>query len=281
MSEKSIKTGIATVLIIGVGAVAGFKFFEKIDNGYVGVAYSMNGGVKDEVLNQGIKYVGLDKVIQYPIRLQTVGAKDISVSTKDGKKITIDLKYDYKVDPTATAKMFKEFGNVNSEDLEKGWIRSRLQKEAREIYANYNILDLLSGQSSSAEDALLKNFSESVEQKGFLVESITASVPDVDKETQDTIDGIIRSGQNNQRAKLDAETEKTQAETEASVAKTKADTKAYEIQKAAEAEAEANKKLAESITPDLIKYEEAQARKKHGWTTIKGADAIVVDEKGK
>lgn len=275
------KLGTAVVTIGALATVGAFVFFEKVDNGYVGVRYSINGGVRDDVLGQGIKYVGLDKVTQYPIRLQTVSEKDISVSTKDGKKITVDLKYDYKVDPTKTSSMYKEFGNISSEDLEKGWIRSRLQKEAREIYANFNILDLLSGQSSIAEDKLLEKFSESVSTKGFLVESITASVPDVDKETQDTIDGIIRSGQENERAKLDAETKKTQAETEASVSKTKADTKAYETTKQAEAEAEANRKLAESITPDLIKYEEAQARKQHGWTTINGTSAVIVDEKSK
>lgn len=275
------KLGTAVVTIGALATVGAFVFFEKVDNGYVGVRYSINGGVRDDVLGQGIKYVGLDKVTQYPIRLQTVSEKDISVSTKDGKKITVDLKYDYKVDPTKTSSMYKEFGNISSEDLEKGWIRSRLQKEAREIYASFNILDLLSGQSSIAEDKLLEKFSESVSTKGFLVESITASVPDVDKETQDTIDGIIRSGQENERAKLDAETKKTQAETEASVSKTKADTKAYETTKQAEAEAEANRKLAESITPDLIKYEEAQARKQHGWTTINGTSAVIVDEKSK
>lgn len=275
------KLGSAAVAIGALATLGAFVFFEKVDNGYVGVRYSINGGVRDDVLGQGIKYVGLDKVTQYPIRLQTVSEKDISVSTKDGKKITVDLKYDYKVDPTKTSSMYKEFGNISSEDLEKGWIRSRLQKEAREIYASFNILDLLSGQSSVAEDKLLEKFSESVSTKGFLVESITASVPDVDKETQDTIDGIIRSGQENERAKLDAETKKTQAETEASVSKTKADTKAYETTKQAEAEAEANRKLAESITPDLIKYEEAQARKQHGWTTINGTSAVIVDEKSK
>lgn len=275
------KLGSAAVAIGALATLGAFVFFEKVDNGYVGVRYSINGGVRDDVLGQGIKYVGLDKVTQYPIRLQTVSEKDISVSTKDGKKITVDLKYDYKVDPTKTSSMYKEFGNISSEDLEKGWIRSRLQKEAREIYASFNILDLLSGQSSIAEDKLLEKFSESVSTKGFLVESITASVPDVDKETQDTIDGIIRSGQENERAKLDAETKKTQAETEASVSKTKADTKAYETTKQAEAEAEANRKLAESITPDLIKYEEAQARKQHGWTTINGTSAVIVDEKSK
>ncbi|MGL9846094.1 hypothetical protein IGJ91_001253 [Enterococcus sp. DIV0765f] len=90
--NKLIKLGVAGVVIAGIGVIGGFKFFEKIDNGYVGVRYSMNGGIKDEALTQGVKFVGIDKVIQYPIRLQTIQAENVSVSTSDGKKTTINIK---------------------------------------------------------------------------------------------------------------------------------------------------------------------------------------------
>ena len=43
----------------------------------------------------------------------------------------------------------------------------------------------------------------------------------------------------------------------------------------AEAEAKANKTIAESITPELIQMKEAEARLKHGWVTVQGADTVV------
>ena len=268
--NKLIKLGVTGAVILGIGVIGGFTFFEKIDNGYVGVRYSMNGGIKDEALTQGVKFVGVDKVIQYPIRLQTIQSKNISVSTSDGKKTTIDIKYDYKVDSTKAAKMYKEFGNITSEDIESGWLKSKLQKVAREVYAKYSLLDVLSGDSSKVEAEVLTNFAKAVESKGFEVEDVTLGVPDVDKETQKSIDAIIRAGQENEKAKLDAETAKTQADSEA-----------YKKTKAAEAEAESNRKIAESITDNLIKYEEAQARKEHGWVTVNGADTVVTGETGK
>lgn len=274
---RQIKLGIIGGVTVVALVIGGFVFFEKIPNGYVGVRYSINGGVRNDTLGQGVKFVGLDKVTKYPTRLQTVSAKNVQIATKDGKKVAIDLHYDYKVDPTQVSKMFKEFGDVKAEELEKGWLRSRLKKEAREVYSNYNLLDLLSGKSSEAEQSVQLAFAESVEAKGFMVENITASVPDIDDETQKTIDGIIRAGQENERAKLDAETQKTQAETEASIAKTKADTKAYEKLTQAEAEAQANQKLAESITDELIRMKEAEARLEHGWVTIQGTDNVIVD----
>ena len=265
--SKLWKTGVGFIVIVALAVVGALVFFEKIDNGYVGVRYSINGGVRDETLGQGIKFVGLDKVTQYPIRLQTIQAESVSIATSDGKKTSVNIKYDYKIDPTKTSAMYREFGNITSQDIEEGWLKSKLQKEAREVYSKYTILEVLSGKASEAEGSLLQNFAKSVETKGFVVEDVTVGVPEIDEETQKSIDAIVLSGQENEKAKLDAETKKTQA-----------DAKAYEVTKQAEAEAEANKRIAASVTENLIKYEEAQARKEHGWVTVNGAEAVVTKD---
>ena len=44
----------------------------------------------------------------------------------------------------------------------------------------------------------------------------------------------------------------------------------------AKAEADANREIAKSITPELIKMKEAEARLKHGWITVQGANTAVV-----
>lgn len=255
---------VALVLLLVVIIVGLFITWEKIENGYVGVRYSMNGGIKDETLSPGVKFVGLDKVTQYPIRLQTIQAKNVSVSTSDGKKTTVNIKYDYKIDPTKASKMYKEFGNITSKDIEEGWLKSKLQKEARSVYSQFSLLEVLGGDSSKVGAALLEKYTAAVESKGFLIEDVTVAPPAVDDETQKSIDGIIQAGQDNQRVELEAVT-----------AKTKADTKAYEVEKQAESQAAANKKLSESITPELIGLKEAEARLIHGWITTQTGQAIV------
>ena len=47
----------------------------------------------------------------------------------------------------------------------------------------------------------------------------------------------------------------------------------------AEAEAKANKLKSESITDELIKMTEAEARLKHGWVTVNGTSTVVTDNK--
>ena len=46
----------------------------------------------------------------------------------------------------------------------------------------------------------------------------------------------------------------------------------------AQAQADANRIISESITPELIQMTEAEARLKHGWVTVTGADSVVVSK---
>lgn len=86
--NKKIIGGIIVGGALVLGGILGSMFIEKISNGYVGVVYSPNGGVKDTTLDQGWHVVGLfDKVTEYPVRMQTVNNEDIKVATSDEKNI--------------------------------------------------------------------------------------------------------------------------------------------------------------------------------------------------
>ena len=79
--------------------------------------------------------------------------------------------------------------------------------------------------------------------------------------------------QKKQQAEAEQETIKVKNKTKLLEAQAEADAKII----AAEAEAKANKIIANSITENLLKMEEMEARKKHGWITVKGANTVVTD----
>lgn len=87
-----------------------------------------------------------------------------------------------------------------------------------------------------------------------------------DKKLKQAIDNRVTALQEKQQAQADAEKAKIKTEADAENTRTKA-----------KAQAEANKELSASITEDLIKMKEAEARLKHGWVTVKGANSTVVD----
>lgn len=98
-----------------------------------------------------------------------------------------------------------------------------------------------------------------------------------DDKLKESIDNRVTALQQKQQAQVEQETAKVQAETALIKAQNEADIKVT----AAKAEAEANQLKSASLTPELIQMTEAEARLKHGWVTVQGADATVVDANGK
>lgn len=77
------------------------------------------------------------------------------------------------------------------------------------------------------------------------------------------------------KAEADAKVKKSEGEAKSKKIAAEANAEATKIQ--ANAQAEANKELSQSITQELIDMELAKARQEHGWVTVQGADAVVVD----
>ena len=250
---------------------------EKIDNGNVGIEYSMSGGVRNKALTQGVHWVGLDKVTQYPIKSQTI-KQNVSLATSDGKKTDTTITFTYHVDPSKATSVYKKFGNVDIEAIEKGWLNQQLTASGRSVLSQFTLLDVVGSDSTKVQAKLLDNFRERADKQGFIIEDLSFGTPSLDDQTQKSIDDIIKAGQDNKKAQLEAETKNTQAEADAKAAKTKAQGEADATVEKANAQAEANKKINDSVTDKTIQYMEAEARKSHGWLTTQGVNSAIVDQ---
>ncbi|HIT63721.1 MAG TPA: hypothetical protein IAC37_04620 [Candidatus Ventrimonas merdavium] len=81
-----------------------------------------------------------------------------------------------------------------------------------------------------------------------------------------------------QTAIAQGEANKAQAEAEAEVKRIQAEAAAEQTRISAQAEADANHMINGSITENLIRMKEAEARLEHGWVTVQGADAVIAGE---
>ena len=276
VKTNPIVAGVASfVVIVGLGIGAKVTM-EKIDNGNVGIEYSMSGGVRNEALTQGVHWVGLDKVTQYPIKSQTI-KQNVSLATSDGKKTDTTITFTYHVDPSKATAVYKKFGNVDIESIEKGWLNQQLTASGRSVLSQFTLLDVVGSDSTKVQAKLLDTFRERADKQGFIIEDLSFGTPSLDEQTQKSIDDIIKAGQDNKKAQLEAETKNTQAEADAKAAKTKAKGEADATIEKANAQAEANKKINDSVNDKTIEYMEAEARKTHGWVTTQGASGTIVD----
>src|SRR5699024_12591717 len=110
---KKMYAAIGVGAIVLAGLIVGLILMvSKVENGHVGVIYSINGGVQDEVLGQGWHLVyPTERVIEYPVRTKIKHYESLEVATIDGKTINMPVSLNYHVDSEKASAVYKKFGN--------------------------------------------------------------------------------------------------------------------------------------------------------------------------
>ena len=275
---------------------------ERVPVGYEGILYSMNGGVQEQTLGSGWHIVSPSKKVKLftisneqllltkDSRKNSEDDESFKVATSDNASIAISFQMSYRFIGDQIVNTYKSF-KLSGEDIVNNRVRTVLKSRVSEITTNYSLMDLYSGDRAKINDEITQYLNSKFGSQ-FGLEVIDASIIDVhpDEKLQSAIDNRVEAQQRADQAKAEQETAKVEAETakinaqkDADVKKINAQGKADAAKIEAEGEAEANKKLASSITQELIDMKLAEARLKHGWVTVQGSDAVVTtqDSSGK
>lgn len=285
---KGFIGSIVTALVIIVLLVGGISCIEKIPVGYEGVQYSVSGGVKDETLGQGWHLVSPTiRVKEFTIsNEQLVLTKDsregsetdesFKVATSDDASISIDFQMSYRFIPEKLVETYKKFKGMDGNDIVQNRVRTVLKSKVSEVTTNYSLMDIYSGNRKQINDELTDYLNKEL-RDFYGIEVIDASIINShpDENLKKTIEARVQAQQSKAQAKAEQDAIKVKAETEIIEAKKEAE---VEITKA-QAEAEANRVISESITENLIRMKEAEARLQHGWVTIQGAESVIADER--
>lgn len=276
--------GIAVVFLL----ISMIICTERIPVGYEGVIYSMNGGATGETIGQGWHIVSPTK----KVKLFTVGNEQLvltkdkregsksddsfRVSTSDDATIAISFQMSYRFNPETLVDTFKKYKGMDGEDIVDRRVRAVMKSKVSEITTDYSLMDIYSGNRSEINHKIT-DYLNAEFGKEYGMEVLDASIIDVhpDKQLRQTINNRVEALQKKQQAQAEQETAKVEAATALIKAQNEAD---IQVTKA-KAEAEANRVKAASITPELIQMKEAEARLKHGWITVQGADTAVVKDK--
>lgn len=207
------------------------------------------------------------------------GSKDddsFTVATSDDASIALSFQMSYRYDPDKVIDTYKNFRGMNGDDIVETRVKTVLKSKISEVTTNYSMMDIYSGNRSAINKEITDALNTEFHEK-YGIEVLDASIIDVhpDKKLKESIDNRVKALQEKQQAEAEQqkiqvqkETEKMQAEADAQIEITKA-----------QAEAESNRIISESITDNLIRMKEAEAREKHGWVTVNGANTVVTDDK--
>lgn len=250
----------------------------KVPAGYVAVQYDMNGGIRNEILSQGWHIVSPTvKTTLYSIGIEQsyLSAEDVgdsdedesfSTPTADGKSLIVDLEFSYKFDEERITDTFTRFKGQSGEDVKNTFIKPKVKAWTQEVTAKYPVTDVFGDKRQELNEELDVYLKEKFYEYGIIIDTVNFTRIDTDAETQAAIQKKVTAQQELELAQIESQTAKVQAEKDKEIAAIEAERKliaaeaeANAIIIAAEAEAEANRKIAQSLTPELIekiKYEQ-------------------------
>ena len=280
-----VGSGILAVVI----ALCCVLCLNRVSVGNVGVVYSMSG-VKDATLSAGWHWLSpFESVKQFPISQQQIvfsndpadyNAKDHEDWSIDapanGGMVKMNLTVNYSFNAGKVVDLYKRFNGMDGESLVANYIQNSIIAYVKEVTPQFSVMDIYSDKKSEVNQAISEYLADKLGEE-YGINVISALVIDV--QLDDALQEKIKAKEQAKQEAEIAELEKQTAAAQAEVAKTKAQAEADVKLIEAQAEAESNRIIAESITPELIQMMEAQARQEHGWVTVQGADAVVVQDK--
>lgn len=277
-----------TVVAVGIYAALSLT---RVGQGEVGVVYSMNGGVQEETLSPGFHFVGpFDKVEDYPVAQQQLvlsnNAADFNEeeleqdthvdAPADGGMVKMNMTINYNFIPDRVTDLYERFNGMNGEEIVQSKVKNSILSYIKEVTPKFSVMDIYSDKRAEVGQAITEYLNGKLNDE-YGIEVSSALIIDVqlDEELQAKVQAKEQAKQDAEKAELDKQTAIAQGE----AAKAKAEAEAQVTITNAKAEAEANRLKSESITDELIRMTEAEARKEHGWVEVTGADTVVANEK--
>ena len=283
---KIVAIGLSVVLALGV-AISCLLCLERVSVGNVGVVYSSKG-VEEQTLSQGWHWMSPFKhVKQFPVSQQQIVFSndpadynekehpDWSIDAPaNGGMVKVNLTVNYNFLPDKVIDLYKRFNGMDGEAIVESRVQNSMIAYVKEVTPNFTVMDIYSDKKSEVNQAITDYLNEKLEEEyGIHVSSALIIDVELDSALQQKVQAKEQAKQDAEIAELEKQTAQAQAETNKVIAESEAEIKRIEAQ----AEADANRIIAESITPELIQMQEAEARMEHGWITVQGAGTVVTE----
>ena len=303
---KKVIGAIVTGVIILIIAILLLVMTKRIPTGYIGIIYSVNGGTIKDTISEGWHFIAPGKkVTDYSVALEQSYLTDedkgdspkdesFNLPTSDGKMIKVNLEFSYRFDRETAPEVFKRFKGQSGESIKNSFIKPKIVAWSQEVSASYPVTDVFGDKRTEINADLDKYLKEKFEPYGIIIDTVNLTNISVDEATEKAIQKKVNAQQELELARIEAQTSKVQAEKDKQVAlieaqknKEVAATKAEEnlikakgeanaIKAKADAEAEANRKIAQSLTPELI--EKMKYEKWNGTLpSVSGSSGNIVD----
>ncbi len=259
VSAKLTKYIIIAAVVVIAAIILVTSMIVTVPTGHTGVLVTF-GKVEDGVLAEGL-HVKLpwQNVVCMDNRTQK-SSLNVEAFSSDIQQVDVTCSVNYSINSATAQELYRKVGaNYYSTIME-----NRINENIKAVFSQYSAENLIVARSELSTK-LTSQLLDEMQDHGINI--ISVSVENID--FTDKYTDAVESKQVAEQAKLQAQIEQAQktmeqeeeakraqiiAEADAAVKKIEAEAEAEAIRIKAEAEAEANRKLAESVTDELIQY---------------------------
>lgn len=300
---------LAIVIIIAlIGGGITVMSLESVEQGEVGVVWTMADGVRDEVLDPGIHFVSpMAKVKTYPVSQQQLvlsnnpgdyNAKEHADwhvdAPADGGMVKLNMTINYNFMADRVIELYTRFNGMDGNTIVDNMVQNSIVAYIKEVTPKFTVMDIYSDQRAEVSKAITEYLNSKLnDEYGINISSALIIDVQLDETLMSKVQAKEQAKQDAEKAELDKQTaiaqgeaDKAKAEAEAAVQKIQAEAAGEKTRIAAEAEADAtrieaqaeadaNNTINNSITDNLIRMKEAEARLEHGWVTVQGGSPVV------
>lgn len=246
------RQAIAAV-VFAIALVASMVSF--VPTGYTGILTSF-GKVEDRTAQAGINFIApWQKVVKMDNRTQKQSI-ETSAFSSDIQQVDITMTLNYKIDQRTAQTLYATVGKEYYDTI----LYPRALDSIKTVFAGYSAEALVTNRSILGDEvaSLIAAATEAygIEITGVSIENIdftdafTDAVEAKQVATQNKLTAETEQARITMEAEAEAARQVIAAEAEAEILQIQAEAAKY----AGEKEAEANKKLAESLTPELVEY---------------------------
>lgn len=257
---------IGSVIALIVAIILAFSMIKTVPTGYTGILTTF-GKVEPNTVSAGVHVIApWQKIVKLDNRTQKVSVETDTFS-KDIQQVKVSLAVNFCIDQATAQELYKTVGVNYYESV----VLPRILENVKAVVAEYSAENLVAKRGELSDEILTRLTDDAA---AYGINIISISVEDIDF-TDEFTDAVERKQVASQN-KLAAETEQAQktmeeqaaadravisakAKAEQDVIAANAELEVTKIQAeaalyAGEKEAEMNKRIAESLTPNLVKY---------------------------
>lgn len=218
--------GIIILIILG-------SSFRTIGAGERGIVFSQIGGVKDVILDEGIRFKipFVEDIIKADVRIQKAQT-EVSGASKDLQTVSSTIAVNYHVDPSKVNKIFQEIGLAFKERI----IDPAVQEAVKAVSAQFTAEELIT-RRSEVKDQIKELLAKRLLVFNIIVDELNIVDFSFSQQFNTAIEAKQTAEQQSLKAKWDLGRIKIEAEQKITQAR---------------AEAEAQRLQRETITPILL-----------------------------